>query len=446
MICWVIIAAFVGFTFWAQMQQAKRAALAAVDSVTAPNLGLEITGRLVFAQSQLVSKDASAQGKIDQDNLRKQLRRNLASLAVSPLDKLKAIVLTRELLGPTAALDDLNRQLPVISSHPQLLPQARLLQSLYTDGPQSLSAQDRQNLIGTLGWFGSLAVTQGLPADAPERMAIIHSAQKTFLRLIEAGVIALAIAFLGLALLMLGIILFSLEKMKFRYQPLQPLHRPVFLESFALWGVCVVVLSLVLRRWKSDQHLLIFEGVFLLMSFVVALWPLTRGMDWQTLRHSLGWHLGAGPLVEIGAGVLGYIAGLPVLITGLIVTLILSSATHTNPTHPISQDLASGLSVPKLIGLLLTISLAAPLLEETLFRGALYGHLRQRCRAWVSAGVVSLIFAAIHPQGWTGIPVLASIAIVLATLREWRGSLIAPVVAHAINNAAVLLFVVVVLK
>jgi membrane protease YdiL (CAAX protease family) len=45
-----------------------------------------------------------------------------------------------------------------------------------------------------------------------------------------------------------------------------------------------------------------------------------------------------------------------------------------------------------------------------------------------------VLFAAIHPQGWVGIPVLATIALVLATLREWRGSIVAPVVAHACVN------------
>jgi membrane protease YdiL (CAAX protease family) len=52
--------------------------------------------------------------------------------------------------------------------------------------------------------------------------------------------------------------------------------------------------------------------------------------------------------------------------------------------------------------------------------------------------VVAFIFAAIHPQGWTLIPALGSIAIVLAGLREWRGSLWASITAHATNNFLVL--------
>jgi len=44
----------------------------------------------------------------------------------------------------------------------------------------------------------------------------------------------------------------------------------------------------------------------------------------------------------------------------------------------------------------------------------------------------------LHPQGWVAVPALSAIAMVLAALREWRGSLIAPMAAHACNNFLVL--------
>ena len=45
-----------------------------------------------------------------------------------------------------------------------------------------------------------------------------------------------------------------------------------------------------------------------------------------------------------------------------------------------------------------------------------------------------VIFAAIHPQGGVGIPMLTTIALAFAALREWRGSIIAPMVCHACVN------------
>jgi membrane protease YdiL (CAAX protease family) len=84
----------------------------------------------------------------------------------------------------------------------------------------------------------------------------------------------------------------------------------------------------------------------------------------------------------------------------------------------------------------------APLLEETMFRGVLYGHLRESTARWpraasvfAGAAIVSVLFAAIHPQGWTGVPVLAALSFSFSLVREWRGSLVAPMVMHCLTNS-----------
>ena len=77
-----------------------------------------------------------------------------------------------------------------------------------------------------------------------------------------------------------------------------------------------------------------------------------------------------------------------------------------------------------------------------MFRGSLFAHLRERWGWWGSALLVSLVFAIIHPQGFAGIPVLASLALVFAAIREWRGSILGCMMAHAMNNTIVLLSVV----
>jgi membrane protease YdiL (CAAX protease family) len=91
-----------------------------------------------------------------------------------------------------------------------------------------------------------------------------------------------------------------------------------------------------------------------------------------------------------------------------------------------------------LVLIILAAVVAAPVMEETFFRGALFAHLRSRWRWLVAGPLVGFIFAAIHPQGWTAIPVLGGIGIFLCALREWRSSLIAPMTAHALNNLAIL--------
>jgi membrane protease YdiL (CAAX protease family) len=115
------------------------------------------------------------------------------------------------------------------------------------------------------------------------------------------------------------------------------------------------------------------------------------------------------------------------------------------PSHPIVQVLVHG-DAWVWLQILLVASVLAPLVEETMFRGVLYRHLRDLTGRWgrlvsilVSASLVSFIFAVIHPQGWAGVPVLMGLAFSFALVREWRGSLLPAMVAHGLNNTLALL-------
>jgi membrane protease YdiL (CAAX protease family) len=170
------------------------------------------------------------------------------------------------------------------------------------------------------------------------------------------------------------------------------------------------------------------------------LWLCLRGASWESVRREIGWTSGRGVSREMAAGIAGYIAGLPLILASLLVVGILSKLVHITPTHPIERELQQPGATR--IFLFVLACILAPIAEETMFRGMLFSHLRARHGWWISAIFVSLIFAAIHPQGWVGIPALATIAMILAALREKRGSLIAPMTAHALNNFMLLVFVV----
>jgi membrane protease YdiL (CAAX protease family) len=95
--------------------------------------------------------------------------------------------------------------------------------------------------------------------------------------------------------------------------------------------------------------------------------------------------------------------------------------------------------------LFMLASVVAPFVEEIAFRGLLYGHLRAvvapRMRfisLLVAAIGSSFIFAVIHPQGVLFVPALGGLAVGFCIFRELRGSLVAPMVAHAVNNAVTL--------
>ena len=92
----------------------------------------------------------------------------------------------------------------------------------------------------------------------------------------------------------------------------------------------------------------------------------------------------------------------------------------------------------------LTACVAAPIVEETMFRGVLYRHLRDLTggwQRWISIGFAcllnALIFASIHPQGALGIQMLMTLAIGFSLVREWRDSLFGPILMHGLNNLVV---------
>jgi len=123
---------------------------------------------------------------------------------------------------------------------------------------------------------------------------------------------------------------------------------------------------------------------------------------------------------------------MPVLVLGIFATMALSRYSRINPSHPIIHQATGGAG--QIVAMYLLACLWAPITEETLFRGALYQHLRGRWNGLISAVVVGLIFAALHPQGWVAIPILGTIGAILAIIREWRNSLIASMTAHALIN------------
>jgi membrane protease YdiL (CAAX protease family) len=71
--------------------------------------------------------------------------------------------------------------------------------------------------------------------------------------------------------------------------------------------------------------------------------------------------------------------------------------------------------------------------------------LHRHLRSWAGAGLASVLtgltFGLIH--GYAGITLLPviTLGVVFSFVREWRGSLIGPMVAHFVHNATVLLLV-----
>lgn len=143
-----------------------------------------------------------------------------------------------------------------------------------------------------------------------------------------------------------------------------------------------------------------------------------------------------GPIKLILCGFLGWCAAFPlVLLMALVASLLTGSQGSENPV--ISQIMSAANAPNPIVILLfyLTIAVMAPICEETMFRGFIYGALRPRLGAALAVLVSAMIFGLVHfDKG--GILGLIAIGIVLAYLFERTKSLLPCMITHGLWNGA----------
>jgi membrane protease YdiL (CAAX protease family) len=427
---------------------------------------LEMQGRYVVGATSILPGEKE----------RKQLYEQMKALNTGPVDqRLRFIILAGELAGPEEAqkqLKELEQRLAErnLTPTPQQAALMEILSRLYADYARgrldapSVKPEEREQLRASLGWFGELALTPKDGPNAAARAAVLASAQRTF-----GAVIGIVCWFLVLALaglVGLGLLFIFLVSGQLR-GGLACGVTPggVYAETFAVW--MALFLSLQLGAGYAAGHLAVPQYRFPLIceTFFVSLlalaWPVLRGVPWRQVREDIGWTLGRRPVLEPFIGFACYAMTLPLLGVGLVITLLLMRYLGTVPdagggdnfdpaklpAHPVVEFVAGGQWWDR-IWLLVLGSVAAPIIEETMFRGVLYRHLRE-VSCWAgsflsvvfSATVVSFLFAVIHPQGLVAVPLLMAMAYGFCLAREWRGTVIPCMVAHGVSNGVVMLFI-----
>jgi membrane protease YdiL (CAAX protease family) len=420
-VAWILIFATIAITQKPQSPEPQPTRSDLSDDVTVQLLGRYAVGMKSFlgdAQTLEYFKPQLEEMLRQSDNSR---------------NPLSLIPILAELSSREAVLQELNR----LDQDPPSDSVARdvsLFQQLYRDGVSSLSPQQRRN-IEDYGWVGKLALSQDMAPSDPARRAIVESALKTFVAIILFTFLIVAALVAGLALFITAITLRAKKRLRTRFSVVQDPGQSL-LEAFAIYIFGFLALP-ILTRWLLPDYP-VLPVLFLIPAVAVALlWPSFRGSKLGDIRKALGWTRGRGLFREAASGIIGYIAGLPLLAVSTMLVLALSRFTGTTPTHPIVNEIRGD---PIILVLLFGLaSIWAPVVEETFFRGALFGYLRRRWSWPIASAFTGLLFAVIHPQGWIAVPALATIGFILGAIREWRGSIIAPMTAHALNNGTVLL-------
>lgn len=151
----------------------------------------------------------------------------------------------------------------------------------------------------------------------------------------------------------------------------------------------------------------------------------------QKLRYLLGVHRIMN-FKDILYGFLGY-GGY--FMTTIAVSLLVQALWKDFPIDQMQQVGFNNLSLPiEYVYAFLALVIIAPIFEELIFRGYLFGHIRKKFSFWVTATLVSFIFAAIHVQLNVAVDVFM-LSLVLCYIREHTGAIWGSVVLHMIKNA-----------
>lgn len=215
------------------------------------------------------------------------------------------------------------------------------------------------------------------------------------------------------------------------------------------WGaawIALVILaaSLVLEKLvgaaidDTDLPVLIVAAVSLLIAYGPSLWWCARvaraaggwrQLGWQWWRFDAGW----GPLTFAGA-VVAQVAVVSILIQ--LGVPFESNVEITDGTR----------TLPYVVALIVSACVAAPLVEELVFRGVVLRGLSARMHAAVAVGVQGVLFGCAHidpSRGWGNIGLalgLTSTGCALGLVAVLTRRLGAPILAHAMLNAMVVTF------
>ncbi|HWB21188.1 MAG TPA: CPBP family intramembrane glutamic endopeptidase, partial [Phycisphaerales bacterium] len=258
--------------------------------------------------------------------------------------------------------------------------------------PQDLLTEDEQQvLVDQLGWFGKLALHPSTTTDEAGRKQLEDSTTTLMAATIGLTISGIGIGALGFVGLVVILCFAFLRKLHGGLAPTQT-NTGVYAETFALWMMLFLGLQVgaqILGGISPSLGLWPEIAAFFL-SLVVLGWPVMRGVPWSEVRRDIGWTTGRkGGVIEPMIAVPGYVMTLPVLFGGVLLTLVfvLISGALQGGADPNSLDPVSGPShpiVPEVLnggwGVRATIyfvaCVCAPIVEETMFRGVLYRHLR----------------------------------------------------------------------
>ena len=206
------------------------------------------------------------------------------------------------------------------------------------------------------------------------------------------------------------------------------------------WGLGAFLLVELVYLLASVSLVVLFVGngplaawmlaVVVAMPTVIAAWLAVlitrlRGNGPSTdLRLHWSWR-------ELGLGLMFGFGGLFVTLPASVLYISIVGPDANSAVGEIFGGVRA--SWPGAVFVFLTVVFVAPLCEEIVYRGLLWGAVERRWGRWVALVVTTVVFALAHLE-FTRIPLLLVVAIPIALARLYSGGLLASIVAHQVTN------------
>ena len=207
----------------------------------------------------------------------------------------------------------------------------------------------------------------------------------------------------------------------------------------ALWvGVVLIGVQYALAYLISAMHLqvseIVLQTIFSALVYVVALlviifvpWKLLK---MKTTREELGMR-GLPTWTDILLAPIAFIVFF--IASGFIMAVLQAIMPSIDWTQ--EQDVGFNNIISNLDFVLTFLSLVviAPIAEEIIFRGWLYGKMRRKMSAVPAILIVSLLFGLVHGQWNVGV-VVFTMSIAMCLIRELTGTIWGGILVHMIKN------------
>lgn len=144
-----------------------------------------------------------------------------------------------------------------------------------------------------------------------------------------------------------------------------------------------------------------------------------------------------GKVVSIALGAIAP-TFLVVIAVNFVVSQLLTGVWPDASPQSIVKAFETTGSIPVRLLMVFAAVVAAPITEELIFRGLVYGVCKRYTDGWFAAIASSLLFASVHLHVGSFVPLFA-LAMILAVVYELTGCILVSMLMHALFNSIMLI-------